>query len=49
MGMRKFSEESFKRMFTTFDKDKSGTIERWEMSMFLRTLMGGDKEANFDK
>ena len=38
------SQEVFDEMFSNFDKDNSGTIERAEMLVFVKQLLGGDKE-----
>jgi Ca2+-binding EF-hand superfamily protein len=38
------SQEVFDAVFSTFDKDNSGTIEKAEMVVFIKQLLGGDKE-----
>ena len=37
----KFSDEAFDDLFTSFDKDKSGTIEKDEMVDFIKLLLEG--------
>ena len=36
-----FSQEAFDEVFGTFDKDGSGTIEKEEMVVFIKQLLGG--------
>ncbi len=36
-----FSQEAFDEVFQTFDKDNSGTIEKDEMVIFIKQLLGG--------
>ena len=36
-----FSQEAFDEVFSTFDKDNSGTIEKAEMVVFIKQLLGG--------
>ena len=36
-----FSQEAFDEVFGTFDKDNSGTIEKDEMVVFIKQLLGG--------
>ena len=37
-----FSDEAFDEVFKTFDKDNSGTIEKPEMVIFIKQLLGGN-------
>ena len=37
-----FSDEAFDEVFATFDKDGSGTIEKQEMVVFIKQLLGGN-------
>merc|ERR1712032_156025 len=36
-----FSDEAFDEVFATFDKDNSGTVEKNEMVVFIKQLLGG--------
>jgi Ca2+-binding EF-hand superfamily protein len=36
----KFSENDFDKVFSTFDKDGSGTVEKSEMVAFVKQLLG---------
>ena len=36
-----FSDEAFDEVFATFDKDGSGTVEKSEMVVFVKQLLGG--------
>jgi Ca2+-binding EF-hand superfamily protein len=35
-----FDKQEFEEAFTTFDEDKSGTIDKDEMTQFIRRLAG---------
>ena len=37
-GGEEFSDEAFDEVFTTFDKDNSGTVEKNEMVVFIKQL-----------
>ena len=37
-----FSQEAFDEVFSTFDKDNSGTVEKSEMVVFIKQLLGGN-------
>jgi len=37
-----FSDEAFDEVFATFDKDNSGTVEKNEMVVFIKQLLGGN-------
>ena len=37
-----FSQEAFDEVFATFDKDGSGTVEKPEMVVFIKQLLGGN-------
>ena len=37
-----FSDEAFDEVFSTFDKDGSGTVEKPEMVVFIKQLLGGN-------
>ena len=37
-----FSSEAFDEVFATFDKDGSGTVEKNEMVVFIKQLLGGN-------
>lgn len=43
------SQEVFDEMFSDFDKDNSGTIEKAEMVVFIKRLLGGDKEPPIEE
>ena len=34
-------DEAFDEVFATFDKDNSGTVEKNEMVVFIKQLLGG--------
>mgnify|MGYP001001311629 CR=1 FL=1 len=39
-GGDEFSDEAFDEVFATFDKDGSGTVEKAEMVVFIKQLLG---------
>ena len=39
-GGDEFSDEAFDEVFATFDKDGSGTVEKAEMVIFIKQLLG---------
>ena len=41
-GNGKISDEDFNDVFEMFDKDKSGTVEKDEMVVFIKQLLGGN-------
>ena len=40
---QKLDEEMFKNIFTKYDKDQSGTIEKDEMIVLIKSMLGGSK------
>jgi len=38
-GGDEFSDEAFDEVFSTFDKDNSGTVEKAEMIVFIKQLL----------
>jgi Ca2+-binding EF-hand superfamily protein len=36
-----FSEETFDQIFSTFDTNNSGTAEKNEMALFIKSFQGG--------
>ena len=42
----KLDEELFRDIFTKYDVDQSGTIEKNEMSILIKSMLGGIKDQN---
>lgn len=42
----KFDEEQFRDIFAKYDEDQNGLIEKHEMIILLKDMLGGSKDQN---